>query len=190
MGLDAANELIIRKALATTAGAIAACGYIKPAPQYFSGIEDYYATTDGTKDTQIEIETQLVSALWIYPMLFTDDFTSGGQDSPLINLEYEFYLFRQYGLMRADESSTPDVFDAKVLYQHNQFITAWLALKESFQGNRNIAGLDPSVFVTAQTTSLIQIEDINNQAVCEFIPGLVGYAVRLRTSVNIKLLEC
>lgn len=190
MSLTSANELIIRKALATTAGTVAEAGYIKPAAQYFSGIEEAWATFDQTKDSRDEIETSLIAATWIYPVNFLDDLTSGGLDSPLVNLRYEFYLFRQYGVIRADESATPDIFDSKVLVQHNDFIAGWLGLKEAFQGNRNIAGLDAEEFATVQTTSLVQIDDIANQVICEFIPGIVGYAVRLQTSVRIKLRDC
>lgn len=189
-GLDLTSELLIRKALATTAASVTECGYIKPTAQYFSNVESFWATTDGTKDTRNEIETSLVAATWIYPVNFLDDFTSGGIDSPLINLRYEFYIFRQYAQIRADETDTPDVFDAKVLDQHNKFVAAWLGIKEQLQGIRNIAGLDTNVFVTAQTTSAEQTEDITNQAICEFIPNLVGYAVRLRASVRLKLKDC
>ena len=190
MALDATTELTIRQALAETAADISEAGYIKPAPQYFSGFREFWAVTDDTIDTQLEVEASLVAGTWIYPVSFADDFTSGGKDSPLVKLRYEFYLFRQYGQMRADESDTPDVFDRKVLAQHNAFIKAFLALKEEFQGDRSIAGIDGDTFVTAYTSSLVQAEPIANQAICEFIPDVVGFAVRLQTDVYLKLKEC
>jgi hypothetical protein len=96
------DEYIIRKWLAEQAGEVSEAGYIKPAAQYFSGIEEFFATADPSKDTRDEIETSLIAATWLYPANFIDDFTSGGRDSPFVNWRYEFYLFRQYGQMRAD----------------------------------------------------------------------------------------
>lgn len=188
--MDAAAELIVRKAIANQAGLVASVGYVTPSPLYFSESADWWATTDAAKNTRKEIDQEPIAGLWIYPLQFVDDFTSGGQDSPLVNVIYEFYLFRQYALDRGDESDTPELFESQCLVQHNKFVEAWLGLKESFQGNRNIAGLDPEVFVTVKTSSLVQNEFIANQAPCEFVPGAVGFAVRLQCTVKVKLKAC
>lgn len=182
--MDAATEILVRKHLAAIVATVPEAGYIKPAAQYFSGIEDFWATVDPTKDTQDEVEMSLIAGTWIYPVNFTDDATSGTCDGkPLMNFSYEFYLFVQYGLIRADESETPDVFDKKVLVQHNAFIAAWLGIKQEFQRKANIPGL--TGYAKAETGPVVQIEDIASQAVCEFIPGAVGYAVRLRETVSL-----
>lgn len=187
--MDIAAEEIVRKHLASRISNVAEAGEIRPAAQYFSSVEEYWATVKPSNDTRLEIDTDVVSAAWLYPINFTDDFTSGGADSPLMIFEYEIYLFRQYAAERADESEAPpDVFDTKVLRQHNAFIAAWVGLKQEFQRPTTIAGL--SGFVTAQTRPLTQIEDIANQAICEFIPGVIGYAVRLRASVRLKSEDC
>lgn len=187
MEFTATHELEVRKALATTASAVSAAGYIKPSAHYFSSSEEFWATTDVTKDTRAEIDAALVGGLWIYPVNFLDDLTSGCADSPLMNLRYEFYLFRQYAATRSDETDTPDVFDAKVLYQHNQFIQAWIELRNEFLGSRNLSGYDAAVFATLRSNSLVQIADIANQAVCEFIPNIIGYAVRMQTTVHVQM---
>lgn len=190
MGITAAQELSIRQALANTVGGIAAAGFVIPTPLYCNGVEDFWATLDSSVDTKCEIEQTPIAACWIYPLHFVDDFTSGGEDSPLINLTYEFYLFRQYGLEREDENDPPEIFNSQVLKAHNLFVEAWLETKSEFQGKRSIAGIDPAVFAKAQTTSIVQPELIQNLAVCEFVPGIVGYAVKMHETVKILLREC
>lgn len=188
--LDAANELVLREAITTQAGLVANVGFVNPSPLYLNDRSEFWATFDNSKNTRDEIELNSVAGLWIYPFQFVDDFTSGGIDSPLVNLSYEMYLFRQYGREREDEDQPPEVFESMVLKQHNLFISAWLGLKSSFQGNRNVAGLDPLIFATVKTTSLVQNEFIQNQSPCEFIPGAVGFAVRMLEAVQVKLKQC
>ncbi len=191
MGLTAANELIIREALATTVSGIANAGFVLPAALYCNNVSDFWATLDGSgTNTKDEIDENVVAGCWIYPLNFVDDFSIGAPDSPGIFLTYEFYLFRQYGLMRADETATPDVFDKQMLLNHNKFVSAWLDIKSAFQGIRAIAGLPNGVFADASTTSLVQSENIQNLARCEFIPGIVGFEVRLQETVNLLLTVC
>jgi hypothetical protein len=190
MGLEADQELILRQALASQLALIPECGFIIPAPLYCNGIAEFFATLDNSQDTKEEIELTPIAAAWLYPLTFLDDFTSGGLDSPLINFTYEIYLFRQYGLEREDETQPPEVFESMVLKQHNLFVKAWLDIKASFQGNRNIAGLDPSIFATARTTSLTQLGFIENLSRCQFVPGIVGFTVQLQETIQIKLVAC
>lgn len=190
MPLDRDNELNCRKALADIVASVPEAGYVIPAARYTSGSEDFWAVADPSKTGRIDIETALIAATWIYPLIFADDFASGGHDSPLIRLSYEIYIFRQYGLEREDESDAPIVFDSKVLKAHNDFVTAWLGIKQAFQREATIAELDPEEFVERKTTPLIQIENIANQAVCEFVPGAVGYSVRLQETLKLRLREC
>lgn len=190
MEITRTDELISRKVLANRVATVAAAGYVIPSARYCSGIEDFWAAADPSKNTQIAIESSLIAATWIYPVSFIDDFASGGADSPLIRIVYEFYQFRQYGLMRDDESVTPDVFDSKVLAQHADFIAGWLGIKAEFQREWVVPGLSNDVYATARTTPIVQTEDIQNQVICEFVPGVVGYAVRHRESLKIKFVEC
>lgn len=183
------QELTIREVLATRINSVSEAGFVRPSAQYFGGREDFWAVVD-PDNAGNEIETSLIAATWIYPVNFVDDITSASAHSPLINLTYEIYHFTQYGQMREDESDTADVFTEKVLKQHANFITAWLGIKEQFQGNITIAELDPTEFVVRQTTPVVQVEDMTTQAICEFIPGVVGYDVRLRETVQIRFMEC
>lgn len=188
MSLNEDNELLIREDLANIIGTVNRAGYVIPAARYCSGIEEFWTSTDEDKDTRDEIELSLIAATWIYPITVTDDFSVGiCKEKPLISLVYEIYMFRQYGLMRKDESDTPDVFGSKVLVQHNDFIAGWLGIKEEFQRDANLASLSGTVFVERKTTPVVQIEPIVNQAVCEFVPGAVGFAVRLQETVKLRL---
>jgi len=187
---DDAAEIIVREAIAAQAALVADVGYVTPSPLYFTDRADFWATLAASNNTRDEIDAGIIAGLWIYPLQFVDDFSSGGIDSPLVNLTYEMYLFRQYALEREDEGATPDLFESECLKQHNLFVKGWLGLKSSFQGKRTIAGLDPDIFVTVKTTSLVQNEFIANQAPCEFVPGAVGFAVRLQCTVEIKTKAC
>lgn len=192
MAFDTENELIVRKALADMVESVPETGYVIPAARYCSDFNDFWNQAEDGNDfeNQKDIETNLIAATWIYPVNFTDDFESGGADSPLMKFDYELYMFRQYGQLREDEDDAADIFSRKVLVQHNLFIAGWLGLKELFQRQANIAGLDVDVFAMARTNPLVQIEAIANRTQCEFIPGVVGFAVRLQETIWIKKVAC
>ena len=189
MSLDRENELLIRKALADIVGSVPEAGYVIPAARYCNGLEDFWASADlDEKNTRDEIDGALIAATWLYPLSFTDDFTAGiCKEKPLVRMVYEIYMFRQYGLMRQDETETPDVFSKKVLVQHNDFVAGWLGVKEAFQREANLGALDDSEYAEQKTTPVVQIEPIGNQVICEFIPGVIGFAVRLQESLKIRL---
>lgn len=187
--MTAAEELQIREKLSESLNTVTSIGEVIPAPLYCNDASDFYATLDSAKDSKDEIELTPIAACWFYPIGFSDDLTSSKPDSPLVLLDYELYLFRQYGLQRADETETPDVFDSQMLKLHNQFIEAYLGIKSVFQGNR-LMGLDTNVFAINQTTSIVHNQDIENKAICKFVPGIVGFAATLRETVKIKLVDC
>lgn len=190
MAIDTQTEITIRKALTEIVESVPEAGYVIPAPRYCNSIQSYWAAADPTKVTREEIETEEINATWLYPVNFVDDFTSGGHDSPLISLQYEIYLFRQSGLVRGDETEMPDVFESKLLDQHNKFVAAWLGIKAAFQREANIDGLEAHIFVTRKTKPVTQVENIENLTACEFVPGVIGYAVRLIATVQLKFTEC
>lgn len=185
MAFTAENELEVRRHLATMVGNVPSAGYIIPSARYHSGIEDFWASVSSMKTTRDDVERSLIAATWIYPVSFLDiDNTGICPDKPVIHVTYEFYIFRQYGMERLDESETPDVFDSKVLKQEALFNEAWWGIKAEFQRNANIPGVDG--FITKKTKPVTMPEDASTQAVCEFIPMAVGYALRLRETVEIK----
>lgn len=187
MAISPENELTVRKALADTIATVPEAGFVQPSPLYCSSIEDFWAVHDPSIDTNDEIDAARIAGCWLYPLQFVDDFSSGCIDSPLVNVTYEAYLFRQYGLEREDENSMPVIFDSEVLLNHNLFVAAWLGIKAAFQGNRNIAGLPDGMFSLAKTTSTVQYAFIQNFAACEFVPGAAGFAVRLQQTVRLLL---
>lgn len=190
MGLSVDIELLVRKAHANTVVTVPEAGYPIPAPIYFTDVADFWATVDATKDTKSEIERTTIAATWIYPLIVSDDLSVGSPHSPLYRLTHEIYIFRGYRLTRADETVTPDDFGKTTLKAHNDFVAAWLGIKEAFQGKRAIAGLDDDIFAVKRSTPTTQGEYIQNRGNCEFIPMLQGFMVKLQETVEIQLREC
>lgn len=190
MPLDA-DELIIRQRIAEdlVAPVLPAGGRVIPAPIYFNDKEDYWATVESVSyATQPDIEKAHIMFCSLYLSSFAD--IEGPPDSPLFGLTYELYLFSQYDPERLDETETPDEFDKKMLLRHNAFVACCLGLKEAFQGNRTLAGLDGSVYAVRRTTSLVQTERVQNLAQTEFIPGIRGHLARFQETVQLKLVAC
>lgn len=191
MAITTADEQLIRRFIGIDKiGSIStSVGRIIPAPVYFAGKEDYWATIESVSyDTQDEIDTNHIKFCAFYPKGFVD--RDGPVDSPLVELTYEIYLFSQYDLERSDENISPDAFNKKMLKAHNEFVGAFLELKETFQGWRNMGILDDAVYAIQQTTSLVQNQFIENRAQCRFIPGVVGHQVILDEPVRLKLVAC
>lgn len=190
MSLTAENELIIRRAQAVTIGTVPEAGYVIPAPTFFNDLSDFWQTVD-PKTTRDDIETTPIAGTWIYPIGVEDDADDPWSDhSPLVKLTYEFYLFRSYAFTRGDESETPDVFGSKVLAAHNLFTKAWIDIKAAYQGKRNISGLPADTFSVARTTSLVFPSFIENRVPCQFIPGVLGFAVKMHETVELLEVEC
>lgn len=189
MSISPEQEITLRKVLAAKVAEVPEAGYVLPTPNIFAGKSDFWAQCDPTKTSQSDIEKTLINATWIYFLGFVDDPANGHNDAPLVKVTYEFYVFQQYAQIRQDETIVADPVDAKMLKKYNDFVGAVLKLREEFQGTREIAELDQAEFFIKQTTSLIQPEFINNRSVCTFVPGVLGFSVRLRETVNI-LGEC
>ncbi len=187
--MTAENELVIRQALADTIDAISEAGIVVPAPVFYNDRGDFWAEND-PKTSKADLETTQIAATWIYPLQAVDDAEQGSDHSPLVNLTYEFYLFRSYAFTRADESVTPDVFGSKVLAAHNLFTKAWIDIKAAFQGKRNIDGLPDGMFAVARTQSLEFPEFIENRVPCLFIPNVLGFAVRMHETVQLMEVQC
>lgn len=184
--LDATQELIIRKSLADTIATVSEVGFVQPSPLYCGDDEDFWATLNPTVNTKDEIDQTIIPCCWLYPISFEDVPDAGCLDKPLIRLTYEFYLFRQYGIQRvADRVVSIEIFDTELLAEHNTFVAAWLGIKNEFQGKRNLTGL--TGFTYAKTNSIVQVDDIQNQDVCQFVNGIVGFSVRLRETIDLQV---
>jgi hypothetical protein len=61
MSISAENELLIRRANATTIGGVAEAGHVIPAPVFFNDVADYWATVD-PKSTREDLETSAIAS--------------------------------------------------------------------------------------------------------------------------------
>ena len=189
MSLSPENELAVRRAIAAKLANVGHIGFVLPAPIDFVEKADFWANV-APKTTRDELETSLVKLCVIYPLEFVDDPASGGLDEPLVYLTYEFYLFHERSYERGDESDTPDAFNKTLLKTHSDFMQAWLGTRKEFLGKQYLTALDEEVFAVRQTNSLTQVENINNDAGCEFIPGLKGFEVKLQLKAKILVRDC
>lgn len=186
MSLTPENELAIRRKLADRAALVETIGFVLPAPIDFVDKDDFWANL-APKQTRTELETTPVKFCAIYPLAF-EDAPENRQHEPLIKFTYEFYLFHERTQTRIDEAETPDAFNKKLLKTHSDFIRAWLDLRAEFLGAQQLnLGADFSI---AKTNSLAQRDEINNQAKCEFVPGIKGFEVRMQLVATILLKEC
>lgn len=186
MSLTPENELTVRRKLADKSASVPTIGFVLPAPIYFADKSDFWATV-APLDTRTELETTPAKFCAIYPLAF-EDVPENRQDEPLIKFTYEFYLFHERTLERADESAAPDGFSKKLLKTHSDFVAAWLDLRAEFLGVQQL-NLGPE-FSIAKTNSLTQRDEINNKAKCEFIPDIKGFEVRMQIVATILLKEC
>lgn len=188
-----ADELQIREYLS---GIIAtATGYrVIPAPIYFNGVQDYWATYEdapATPESLDEIDDIDVQCAWLYLKGYVDD-PESPTDSPKMDLNYDIVLFQQSDRLREDENITPDAFNKMLLQNHNDFVGGLLNLKAALQGLRTM-GLFPTGtggYAQQNTQGLIMIEEIDNRGECEFVPGITGYRVVLREPVQVQLVLC
>ncbi len=189
MSLTPENELAVRRAIGEKLAGVAGIGFVLPAPLYFTERADFWANLS-PKLTQKDIETTAIEFCVVYPLIFEDDPKQGGLDEPLIYFTYELYLFQERNFKRKDESVGADAFDKKLLKTHTDFIALWLNVRAAFSGKQYLTALDEAVFAVRQTNSLTQSEFINNDAECEFIPGVKGFEVKLHLKAKILLRDC
>lgn len=189
--ITASDELLVRHALLDMVLTAMGSGRVIPAPIYFNDRADYWASFDETDyETQDNIETNGVVCCWLYLKRFIDD-PLQPPDSPEVTLLYEFYLFTQYDLKRADESLiSPDAFQKLMLKKHNDFVEDLLAIKAAFQGIRNLGVLNTDKYVIQQTNSISMVGDNLNRGLCDFIPSVRGHIARFEERVYLKLKEC
>lgn len=189
MSVTAEQELTIAKGLAakiTEASDVS--GYVFPCPIFFVDKADFWATVNAlTNRRNIE---QTVAAYVIVSLLKRDDdLTEGCLDNPLVNLTYNFQLFRQYGYTRADESSSPDDFLKKNLQSYLDFKKALLEIWEEFLGIQDLPDMPDGV--TAQTNALTQDEYIQENAPSGYFmkDEIKGFVVNLQCVVNVVIEE-
>lgn len=187
MSFSPENELTVRRKLSEKTGTVSEIGFVLPGAIYYADKDDFWAAV-APKQTRAELETTPVKFCAIYPLEF-EDLPENRQDEPATDFGYEFYLFHERTQTRVDESSASgDAFNKKLLKSHSDFVAAWINLRSEFFGRQQLNLGDD--FAVAQTNSLRQVEKINNNGRCEFVPGIKGFQVRLQLAARILLKEC
>lgn len=190
--MTGSEELTIREGLVGTIATASGFERVIPAPIYFTGKEDYFATMLGDDgddfETDHEITTTLVRFAALYLKTPFEDDPNEPAHAPLTTWTYECYLFSEYDFERADETLTPDAFNKLMLKRHNDFIAAVLNVKAAFQGEINIAGM--SGYTESKTLPTTIREEILNNADCEFVPGIKGHSIRLGIRVRLQTEAC
>lgn len=186
--LSAEENLQIIKHLADKCAAVPECGFVLPAPIFFNDKEDFHAQIRSIAlNTRKAIETAEIAFCSISFLRFEDEDTEASDT----NFSYEFYVFRQYGLERSDESVTPDAFLKRMLKSYQNFLAAILGLRAEFAGENPIPDLDEERFAEALTKSLVQDEFVSEgNTVCKYIPGVRGFAAELTGTIEITMREC
>ena len=183
--------LQIVKHLADKCASVPECGYVVPAPIYFQDKADFLKQiVNIATNTQKAVETQGIAFTAITFGKFEDLDEDAGTDEPQAEFTYAFYIFRQYDLERADESSTPDDFLKRTLKSYNSFIAAILGLRSEFLGTNPLPDMDSERFAEVNTKSLAQDEFIFENEVCRYIPVIRGFACELSGTVEILIREC
>lgn len=185
--LDSSQILTVSGAIHDKCALAANVDFVFPTATRFTSKADYWAFVDTTKDTQTEIETDLINAVWVSYLRFADDDRT--KDSPVKSIVYEITLFTESTFERLDETATPDPFNAKVSLTDHEHDTAVFSLQTQFQG-LNPLGLDTAVFTVAETISLAQIDNTQRETFCEFVPDTVGSVTKFECLVNIQLVAC
>lgn len=163
---------------------VPANGQVRPSPQYFSKAADFWNTVTPSVETRNQVEEPLINATWVYPVNFITDPTSGQLGNPDRTFFFEIYRFTQYGNIRVDQTSTPDVYNSRVLSQWMLFLEGWLGTMEKFGRKNNIPGLDG--YAIKSTQPIQQFADMGSTKMCQYISGVVGYDIRFRLTVNLS----
>jgi len=187
--ITAADQLLILESLVTTISA--ETGYrVLPSPEKFVDKRDFLASDETVvstdRDTQDKMDAIDVAAVWCFFRGWSD-VPGSPEDSPIKYFNYDLVFFKQKDRERLDEN---DTFEKTILKNYNDIITAVFNLQYELQGSRNLGVLDPARYAIQETTSLIVQQELEYEAQCEFIPGILGYRIVLREAIRVQLVEC
>jgi hypothetical protein len=159
--------------------------------EFESGVSDYWAFVNSANDTQIEIETEPVVALWINDIQNTMEDLERVKDSPLKQKRFELTLFTQLFFQRYNENATLNTFQRLLNKSNADHDFTREALQTAFDGTNEL-GLDDSIFATAETISLVEIGETERKVNCPFITDekLFGSLTKFEVIANIQLVAC
>jgi hypothetical protein len=184
--LSSANILTVVEAIHDKCALATNVDTVFPTATRFTDKADYWAFVDSTNDTLLEIETELIRAVWISYLRFTDD--DRFLDSPVKQIAYEITLFTESTFERLDEPVAADAFEAKVSLTDHQHDTSLFSLQTQFQGI-NPLGLSSVTFTVSETVSLAQIDNTQRLVPCPFIldNSVIGSLSKFECLANIQL---
>lgn len=183
MSFSEADELVVREAL-TDKLAAASIPYPLPSPIPFVDKADFWATVGGTNDTQIEIETELISMCVITLRKF-EDLLDTCEDDPDIRLTYNLYAFREADLTRKDETITPDDFNRKLLQCERDFMADLFNIRSQFLGLQPLTGLPAGYSGFTNSVSMDQFT--REREPCRYLQSIQGFALDLQTAVEVTI---
>jgi hypothetical protein len=186
MSLSSAQILTVIKALHDRVASATNVDFVFPTATRFSEKSDYWAFVDDNNDTQTEIETELINAVWISYLRFEDN--DREIDGAIKTISYEITVFTEATFERLDETATPDTFNAKVSKTDHEHDTTVFSLQGLFQGITPL-GLDTSIYPVNETDSLLQPESTQRLAPCAFIVDekVLGSQTRFICEARIQL---
>lgn len=189
MSISAADLLVIAESLSDSVALADDLDTVFPTPTDFREKADYWACVNSAKDTQKEIDTDLIRAAWIEYQTF-EDAEDSPADAPVKTLSYRITVFHEHTFERLDQTASPDPFNARVLKTYQEHLNAIWSIIGTFQGVTPIAGL--SGYVLTDTGSIEQEDNTERNQQCEFITDIAvtGTQTQLIVPVILQLEAC
>jgi hypothetical protein len=141
-----------------------------------------------TDDTQTELETTPVYALWIDYLRFED--SDRESHSPVTTLFFDITVFHEGDWERIDETVPLDDFEKLVLKTKQDHVADIMGLVEEFRGLNPIAlGAD---FAVAEAISIAQPSPTQRDVPCRYIRDgrVIGSQTNLECAVRVQLVAC
>jgi hypothetical protein len=155
-----------------------------PSPLPFKDKADLLAVFDSTKDTRLEIDTDLITAAWLKYMRFEDD--DREKDGATRTLIYELTVFSEGSIERLDQTLIPDEFDKRVRRTNHEHVTAVMAIVGSMQSINPVPALAMD-FAVAETITPAQNDFTQTDVECAYVPGMKGDQTKLELRVRVQL---
>lgn len=187
--LSETEHLFLLKHLAQKAADVTEAGFILPAPVFFEDAADFHKTVSSLVfDTQKKIEMSEIAFLVIGIPRLQNPVRHG---EPL-NINFPFYLFRQYRTKRVDESISPDEFLKKIIKSAADFSKAIFNLSAEFDDEQPVAGFDEDRFLQVFTNTLQQSPIVAENERCRYIKdqSVKGFSAEFTEKVTILFREC
>lgn len=182
MTLSSEELLKILELLAGIAGGVPECGFVVPAPLYFSGIEDFRAKLD-PQTTQKDVETREVALTTLTMSQLPE---KPVEDGDAWTFHFNFHIFRRYEEKKVDES---DAFLKKLLKSYALFLKACLDLITEFSGETKLDDISERI-TECYAEYDDQTDTIAERERGRYIQSELGFAANVPVKVSIVFEEC